>query len=182
MLRSKSVVSLVAAGLALLAPLGAAYAEAKIGVVDVRALLSQSPQFKALQASLEQELDGRKRELLQMQSEIKAKEGKLQRDAAIMAEAERAKAQKELNDGKRDFDRKQKEYQEDGERRYNEEMERIQRILFLEVETFAKAQGFDLVVTKDVVLFRKDTIDLTSQVVAAIQLKATKAPAPAAKP
>jgi len=181
MLRSNLVASVMALSLACLAPLNAAQAEIKIGVVDFRRLLGESPQIKSLQATLDQEFDGRRRELLQLQSDLKAKDAKYQRDAAIMSEADKSKTQKELMDGQREFARRQNEFKEDAERRQNEELDKVQRILAMEVETFAKAQAYDLVIAKEVVLYRKDVVDVTSQIVAAIQSKAPKA-APAAAP
>src|SRR5690349_17008428 len=113
MLRSKLIASVMALSLACLAPLSAAQAETKIGVVDFRRLLGESPQIKVLQATLDQEFDGRRRELLQLQSDLKAKDAKYQRDSAIMSESDKSKAQKELLDGQRDFTRKQNEFKED---------------------------------------------------------------------
>ena len=178
MLRVKSVAGVLAA-LALVAPF-CVQAQTKIGVIDYRRVFDESPQAKALNTSLNGEFDARNREILAMQSDLKAKEAKYQRDSAIMSDAERKRSEQELRDLQRDFNRKGAEFKEDVERRKNEEVERIQRVLTLEVENFAKAQGFDMVVLKDVVLFRKDAMDITSQVVAALQVKGAKpAPAPA---
>ena len=182
MLRFKPVIAVVAAAVALSAPLSAAYAEAKIGVLDFRRLLAESPQYKALQATLDQEFDARRRELLGLQSDLKAKDAQYQRDSAIMSETERNKKQKELVDGQREFTRKSGEFKEDLERRNNEELDKAQRVLGLEVENFAKAQGYDLVLLKDVVLFRKDAVDITSQLVAALQVKGGKPATPAPTP
>jgi outer membrane protein len=180
MLRLKSIAAVVAV-LAMAAPI-CAQAQLKIGVVDFRRAVAESPQFKALQGTMDQEFDARKRELLAMQSDLKAKDAKYQRDSAIMSDGERKKAEQELRDVQREFNRKGGELKEDQERRYNEELDRIQRIINLEAENFAKQQGFDLVVHRDLVIYRKDAMDLTSQLVAAMQLKGAKPAAPAAKP
>jgi outer membrane protein len=181
MSRSKSVISLLAVGLVLGAPV-AAYAEAKIGVVNFARLAEESPQAKALQASLEREFGARQRELVQTQKDLKAKEEKLQRDGAVMAEAERSKAQKELIDGQREAARRQNEFKEDVELRRNEELGKLQRSLVQEVQTYAKAQAFDLVISADTVIYRKDTLDVTGQVITAMQEKNGKTATPAAKP
>jgi outer membrane protein len=187
MLRSKSVVSLFVAGLVLAAP-AAAFAEAKIGVVNFARLAEESPQAKALQASLEREFGTRQRELVQQQKDLKAKEEKLQRDGAVMAEAERNKAQKDLIDGQREAARRANEFKEDVELRRNEELGKLQRSLVQEVQAYAKAQAFDLVISADTVIYRKETLDVTGQVIGAMQEKNSKsatpatAPAPAAKP
>jgi outer membrane protein len=181
MLRVSSLVSIVVSGLALTAPLVAAHAETKIAVVNFSRLAEESPQAKTMQAALEREFGPRQREMLQLQTDLKTKESKLQRDGAVMAEAERNKAQKDLVDGQRDFVRRQNEFKEDVELRRNEELGKLQRSLVQEVQAYAKTQNFDMVLTTDTVIFHKDTFDITAQVVAEMQAKNGKAAAPAAK-
>lgn len=178
MLRSISLVSLAIASLAVTAPLSVAQAQTKIGVVNFARLADESPLAKALNTSLQEEFGSRQRELLQQQKDLKAKEEKLQRDNAVMADAERSKAQKEIIEGQREFSRRQNEFKEDVELRRNEELGKLHRSLVLEVEAFAKAQAYDLVISSDTVMFRKDSFDITAQVVAAMQAKGPKSPAP----
>ena len=59
---------------------------------------------------------------------LKAKEDKLQRDGAVMAENERRNAEKELRDGQRELARKQSE-RRGPEVRRNEELGKLQRSL-----------------------------------------------------
>jgi outer membrane protein len=173
MLRLKSVVSLLVAGIVVAMPLEAALAEAKIGVVNFTKMADESPQAKALSAGLEREFGSRQRELVQQDKDLKAKQEKLQRDGAVMSEAERGKAQKELVEGQRDAQRRQNEFKEDFELRRNEELGKLQRALVQEVQTYAKAQSFDLIISSDTVVYRKDALDVTSQIVAAMQAKGT---------
>jgi len=182
MLRSSSLLSVVASGLVMLAPIGAAHADIKVAVVNFARLAEESPQAKTLQATLEREFGQRQRELLQAQTDLKTKEGKLQRDSAVMSEAERNKSQKELADGQRDFVRRQNEFKEDVELRRNEELGKLQRSLVQEVQNFAKGQAFDIIISADTVIFRKDALDITTQVVAAMQKDAPKSSTPPAKP
>jgi outer membrane protein len=182
MLRSVKVLSIVACGLLTTAPMGAALAQSKVGVVNFARLADESPQAKVVQATLEREFGQRQRELVQQQKDLKTKEEKLQRDAAVMAEAERNKAQKELLDGQRDAVRRQNEFKEDLELRRNEELGKLQRSLVLEVQNYAKAQNFDLVFTSDTVIYRKDALDITPAIVTALQAKSPPAPAAPAAP
>ena len=98
----------------------------------------------------------RRREIENQQKELKAREDKLTRDSAVMSEAERGKAERELRDGQREVQRRQNEYVEDLNVRRNEELGKLQRTLLQEVQTYAKAQGFDLVVG-DGVLYARTT-------------------------
>lgn len=169
------LVSLAACPVALLQA-----AELKIGVVNVRQLMEDSPQARAATRTIEDEFAPRKRELETQQKEFKARQEKFERDSAVMSEAERAKAERDLREGQRDLQRRVNEFQEDLNVRQNEEIGRMQRTLLGEIQTYAKAQGFDLVLG-DGVLFSKDALNVTSAVLAALESR-SKAPAPAAKP
>jgi outer membrane protein len=146
-------------------------AEIKIAVIDYGKLMEQSPQAKAVQDSLRNEFTPRQRDLQQQQAAVKAKEDRLEKDAATMTVDQRAKADKDLRDGARDFARKQSELQDDFNARKNEEMSRLQRQLIEEVRTYAKAQGFDLVVA-DGVIYWTPALDITPQILSALQAHA----------
>lgn len=154
-------------------PLGAAQAQAKIGVVNVARLLQEAPQAQAAQQALENEFAARKRDLQNTERDLKAREDKLQKDGATMAEAERRNQEKALRDGQRDFARKQNEFMEDLNVRRNEALGQLQRAILTEVQTYAKSAGLDVVISE--VLYASPSIDVTSQVLAALQAKA-KAP------
>lgn len=174
-------------GLAMLAPLGAAQAQMKIGVVNVPRLLEEAPQAKSAMQALQDEFAPRQRAIVAQQKDLKAQEEKLQRDGAVMAENERSKAERELREGQREMARKQNEYVEDLNLRRNEELGKLQRSLLQEVQAYAKGQNYDLVVG-DGVLYVNETIDITAQVLSALQARhkasggASKPATPPAKP
>ena len=151
------------AALAAIAPIGAANAELKIGVVNVPRLLEEAPQAKSAMQALQDEFAPRQREIVAQTKDLKSKEEKLQRDGAVMAENERRNFEKDLRDGQREVQRKQNEYVEDLNLRRNEELGKLQRSLLQEVQTYAKSSNYDLVVG-DGVLFRNDSIDITAQI------------------
>jgi len=103
-IKSRVGVWIVAAAAAL-AALPAAAAEPKIGVVDFQRLAIESPQGKAVMESMRAEFAPRERTLQAQGQAVKAKEEKLQKDGATMSEDQRARAEKELRDGARDFER-----------------------------------------------------------------------------
>lgn len=180
-----STAFIIWAGVALIAPLGAAHAELKIGVVNVPRLLEEAPQAKTAMQALQDEFAPRQREIVSQTKDLKTKEEKLQRDGAVMAENERRNFEKDLRDGQRDVARKQNEYVEDLNLRRNEELGKLQRSLLQEVQTYAKASNFDLVLGEGV-LFRNDSIDVTAQILSALQARFKTsggvAPKPAAAP
>ncbi len=171
---------LLSTGLAVLAPLGVASAQTKIAVVNVPRLLEEAPQAKAAMQALQDEFAPRQRSIVAQQKDLKAKEEKLQRDGAVMAENERRNAEKDLRDGQREFARKQNEYVEDLNVRRNEELGKLQRSLLQEVQAFARQANYD-VVLGDGVLYANDSIDITAQVLSALQSRFKASPG-AAKP
>jgi outer membrane protein len=155
---------------------GQAGAETKIGYVNFQKLLEEAPQTKSAMQSLENEFGPRRRELMTMQTDLKAKEDKLQKEGAVMSEADRTNAEKTFRDQQREFSRKAGEFQDDASTRKNEELGKVQRYLFGEIQTYANAQGFDLVLG-DGVLFAKTPLDITAAVLTVLQSKPATLPA-----
>src|SRR5215469_1365633 len=173
---------MMAAGGAL-AALPVTAAEPKIGVVEFQRLILESPQGKAAMESMRAEFAPRERTL---QAQGQAKEEKLQKDGATMSEEQRARAEKELRDGARDFERARGELQDDETARRNEELSRLQRTIVEEVRTYGKAQGYDLILEQQAVLYNAGASDITPAVLSALQAHggsaAPKAATPPAKP
>jgi outer membrane protein len=166
-----ALVTLAAAAL----PLGAAHAQAKIGVVNVQRLLQEAPQAQAASQALENEFAARRRDLENQQRDLKAKEDKLAKDGATMAEAQRRDAERVLRDGQRDLARKQNEFLEDLNVRRNEALGQLQRTVLQEVQTYAKGANLDVVVAD--ALYASPSVDITNQVLAALQSRRGGAPA-----
>ena len=156
-------------------PLGAAQAQAKIGVVNVARLLQEAPQAQAASQALENEFATRRRDLENQQKDLKAREDKLAKDGAVMSETERRNAEKTLRDSQRELARKQNEFLEDLNVRRNEALGQLQRTVLQEVQTYAKGAGLDVVVAD--ALYASASVDITNQVLAALQ--ARKGPGPA---
>jgi len=174
----------VMAASAAFAALPAMAAEPKIGVVDFQRLAIESPQGKAVMESMRAEFAPRERTLQAQGQAVKAKEEKLQKDGATMSEEQRARAEKDLRDGARDFERAKGEFQDDMNARRNEELSRLQRTIVEEVRTYGKAQGFDLILAQEGVIYNASAGDITPAVLAALQAKggSTAVAKPAAAP
>jgi outer membrane protein len=158
-----------------------ASAEIKIGYVDFQKLMAEAPQVKSAMQALQNEFGPRQRELLAMQNDLKARDEKLTKEGAIMAEADRAKAEKTLRDQQREFSRKGGEFQDDLSTRKNEEIGKVQRYLLEEIRTYSSAQGFDLVLGEGV-FYNKPQLDITAQVLEVLKSKPATLPSAPSKP
>jgi outer membrane protein len=160
----KMVLALVAA-LPLSMP--AAAQELKIGVVNVPFLMDRAPQTKAAMDALQEEFAPRQREFAARAKELEDLAARIQKDAAVMGQSERDAAEKELRELRREVTRLQNEFQEDLNLRQNEELGNLQRTLLQEVQSYAQAEGFDLVVGD--ALFVSPTVDITEEMLRAIE-------------
>jgi outer membrane protein len=158
-----------------------ASAQAKIGVVSTNRLMSEAPQAKTANDAIRAEFAPREKEIQTLGLQLKTREEKLQKDAATMTEMQRSSEEKALRDGYRELTLKQETVQEDFNARRNEEMSRLNRTLLEEVQIFAKAQGYDLILA-DGVLYATAALDVTGPVLDALKNRRPAAAAPAAAP
>ncbi len=139
----------------------------KIGVVSLQALAERSPQTKVVMDTLREEFAPRERDIIAKQKEIADLQAKTQKDLAVMGETERRNAEKTLRDLGREFERLRTEYQEDINLRQNEVYGELQRSVLKEVQDYAEAQGFDLVIG-DGVLYASSAVNITEDVLNAV--------------
>ena len=153
-------------------------AEIKIGVVDYARLFEESPQAKVVRDALQAEFGPRLQQIVTQETTLKQRGEKLQKDVATMTPDQRSKAEKDLRDAARELERKKGELQDDSNVKRQEEMNKLQRSLISEVREYAKAQNFDIVIAEGVI-YATPTVDITAQVLAALN---ARAPKPAAAP
>jgi outer membrane protein len=164
--RSRGVV--IAGALALCAVCAPARADLKIGFVNYARLMQESPQAKAVQQTLRNEFAPKQRELANAQQALKDREAQLQRDGATMSADQRSAAEQALTDGQRELSEKATDFNDEVNARQNQAMSQLQKQLVEQVQRYAQAQGFDLVLA-DGVIWANPSIDITQPVLAALQ-------------
>lgn len=134
----------------------------KVGVVNVLRLTNESTPAKLAQQKLEQEFSKRQKELAEQQTNLKSLSEKFERDAPTLSETQRAARQKEYTDVGRDFQRRQREFQEDVNARRNEELQLVMEKATRAVKQVADAEKYDLVLQEAVYVNSKH--DITDKV------------------
>jgi len=142
--------------------------EVKIGVVNIPQLMEQAPQARVAMEALDEEFKPRQREIIARQTEFQELSEKVQRDLAVMGETERRNAEKDLRDLQREVTRLQNEFREDLNLRRNEELGTLQRSLLKEVQDYAQASGYDVVVG-DGVLYASSAVNITENILRAME-------------
>ncbi|MBU2570800.1 MAG: OmpH family outer membrane protein [Gammaproteobacteria bacterium] len=149
--------------LGLLLSANMAWADLKIGFVNIPAVLEKAPQAEKAKKRLEQEFSPRDKQLVAQQNDIKNLEERLNRDAAVMGDSERRNLEKDILNKQREFKRSQQEFSEDFNIRRNEELGKLQRKIVEAIRELAKSQSFDLLLTEGVI-YASETVDVTNQI------------------
>ncbi len=140
---------------------GVALAE-KIGYVDARRLIEESPQGQTELAALEQEFSARNREIKGKFDLFKSREAELEKNAVLMAPEEAEEKAEELRVLQRELKRDQRDYNEEYNARRNKSLAELQKIISEIVIFVAKRDKYDLIVQQAV--FASDAVNLTETV------------------
>ncbi len=148
-----------------------AWADLKIGFVDYAMLMQQSPQAKAVIASLQRQSAAKQTELSNDQQRLRNEQDELNRNGATMTPDARNAAEQSLRDGQRELAEKQQQYQDDMEAEQNLETSKLQKVIVAQVQQYAAAQHFDLVLA-DGVIWASPAINITQPILAELQASA----------
>ncbi len=138
-------------------------AELKVGYVQVDKILQEAPQTAESGKKLEKEFSPRSQELDRMAKQIKDLESTLDKDGLTITEADRRSKERDVQNIKTEFQRKQRELREDINLRKNEELGSLQDRINKAVQSVAKAENYDLVMYSGVA-YAADKIDITDKV------------------
>ena len=139
------------------------YADLKIGVINMNAVLEKTPQMEKVKKRFDTKFGARGKQLETQGKDIQALEEKLNREASTMSESVKNNLAKDFQAKVRDFKKAQQEFNEDINANRNEELGKLQRRIVEAVRTIAKDDGYDLLLT-DGVIYAKDQFDITNQV------------------
>ncbi|HYF60438.1 MAG TPA: OmpH family outer membrane protein [Burkholderiaceae bacterium] len=138
----------------------------RIGVVNLDRIMREATAVKAAQQKIEQEFARRDKELQETAGRVKQLAERLDRDAAVLADGERTRRQREVSELDREFQRRRREFQEDFNQRRNEELasiiERANRV----IRQIAEQEKYDLIVQDAV--YASPRVDMTEKVLRAL--------------
>jgi len=151
--------------LAALAP-AQAQTGVKIGFVSTERILRDSKPALDAQKKIEAEFKKRDDELQRLANTLRDQAQKFDKDAPVLAESERIRRQRQLTDLDSDLQRKRREFQEDFNRRRNEEFTAIIEKADAAIKQLAEKQGYDLILQDAVTVSPR--VDITDQILKAL--------------
>ena len=154
-------VALAAVGMAV--AMSAAHAQtARIGFVNTERIFRDATPAKAAQVKIEAEFKKRDQELQDTATRMRTLSEKLEKDSAVMSEADRTKRQREMAELDKEFQRKRREFQEDLNQRRNEELAQILERANKVIKQIAEAEKYDIIFQEAV--YASPSIDITEKV------------------
>lgn len=138
----------------------------KIGFVNTERILRDSKPAQAAQDKLESEFKKRDDELEKLEKTLHSQATQFDKDAPVLSESERIKRQRQLADLDSDLQRKRREFQEDFNRRRNEEFSNIVEKADEAIKKIAESENYDLIIQDAVTVSPR--VDITDQVMKAL--------------
>jgi len=135
----------------------------RIGYVNLERILRDSTSAKSAQTKLEKEFASREKEIQNLAAQLKSASEKFEREAPTLPEAQRTTRQRQLIDQDREFQRKQREFQEDLNLRKNEELQGVLERANRVIRQIAESEKYDLIVQEAVYINPKH--DITDKVI-----------------
>ena len=139
-------------------------AGARIAFVNAEKIFVESNMAKAAQSRLQNEFAKRQNEIRDGAQKIKATAEKLDRDAAVMPEAERIRKQRELADFDRDLQRKNRELNDDAAQRNAEERAKIAERASAALRQIAEQRKIDIIFQESPA-YLNPRLDITDEVI-----------------
>ena len=169
----RATLPLVAAGLLLLACLPAAQAtEAfKMGVVDPQAVLEKSKAGKKALDGLKEYVSTRQKLLSGDEEDLRNTEKTLKEQAAKFSDTEKKEKETQFRTKVQEFQKRAQEFNQELQGKQKELVDEYMKKISSATKVVAEKGGFALVVDKGseqtvkIVIYSKDTIDLTEQVI-----------------
>ena len=163
------VLAIFAAALGAAVPASPAFAQGKIGVVQIERIVRESAPAVRSQKKLEAEFAKREQDLGKGADQLKRMQDELEKDGVTMPEVQRRNRERELNELNRDFQRKQREYREDVNQRRNEELAQVIDQANRVIRQIAEQEKYDIIFQE--AAYANPRIDITDRVIKAMEGK-----------
>jgi len=143
----------------------------KMGVVDPQSVLEKSKAGKKALEGLKEYVSTRQKLLSRDEEDLRNYEKQLKEQAAKLTDAEKKEKETQFRSKIQDYQRRAQEFNQELQGKQKELVDDYMKRIAAATQTVAEKGGFALVVDKGseqtikIVIYSKDTIDLTEQVV-----------------
>jgi len=143
-----------------------ASAQTKVGLLNVERILRDSPTAQQAQVRLREEFAVRNQELAKTAAQLKVMQTQLENNSLTISDSERQTRQREFNEASLAFQRQQRTFNEDANKRREEELGGVFDRMTRAVKKIAESEGFDIIFRE--VTWGSPRLDITDKVIKAI--------------
>jgi len=168
----QAVLPFCAAALLCLSSTPAEAAEAfKMGVIDPQSVLEKSKAGRRALDGLKEYVSTRQKLLSRDEEDLRNTEKTLKESAAKLSEAEKKEKEAQFRSKIQDYQKRAQEFNQELQGKQKQLVEEYMKKIAAATQTVAEKSGFALVVDKGseqtvkIVIYNKDTIDITEQVI-----------------
>ncbi|AFZ82733.1 outer membrane protein [Candidatus Kinetoplastibacterium crithidii (ex Angomonas deanei ATCC 30255)] len=135
----------------------------RVGFVSTERILKDSDIGRSAQSKIESEFTTMKHDLHNLELELRSLVSKFEKDGPILSENDKLKKQRDMEDLDLDLQRKRRAFQEDFNRRRNEEFSIIISKANECIKKLAEEENYDLIIEDAVVV--NPRIDITDKII-----------------
>ena len=143
-------------------------AEVSVAFVQAPRLLNESPQIAELKRQVREDFAPREQRLEEMQAQISMLQQQLDREGTVMALSEQRRLRHDISTRQLKYKHARDEINQDRQLRYNEEEERIARVIREVIEQVAQDEKIDIVLQSGV-LWVSPKVDITDKILSRLQ-------------
>lgn len=143
--------------------------EVKLAVVDMQVVLREAPQIAKINDSLNKQFKGRQSEIIQAQHNLESEATNLEKNAAVMKETDRINLEKKVMTDRNKVQTMIASFQKDVSAQQSKLFEGFSKQLGSVVNKLADQSSYDVVIQKNNLLYAKNNLDITQQVVDALK-------------
>ena len=166
-------VCLAVCGLSMMLGVGTAFADMKVGVIDLQKVLTTSPQVKQARNKLMAKFDPSKNEIAALQKSLRDDFDKLSKNKAVMKDDERKALETKIDSEQKDLRTKATDFEQKFNQEEEKTMQDVTKQIQNVVDKFATDNKYDLIIAKGATAYNNPSFDVTPQVVDALN-KASK--------
>jgi len=138
-------------------------AELKIGFVDTSTVMREAPQADSARKKLQSLFAPREKSIAKNEGKLKKLEKSFSKNAAFLSREDKVQKERAIFILQRDIKRAKQEFNEDLNIKRNDELNKLQKMVFKTIVAYAKKNNYDAIFGESV-LFANKRVDVTAEV------------------
>lgn len=137
----------------------------KVGVVDLKKVLTEAPQVAKIRADLQKQFEPKNKELVDMQKKLQADMDKYNKESPVMKDKEKKDLQDSIVAQQNTLREKQGEFQKNVMEAENKSMQSMSDLVQGVIDKMAKEDKLNLVIAKGALAYSDASFEITDRVV-----------------